>query len=238
MINKFSESEEPIYRAILRLNKWFSVICYCYQLTRHRWVSRLTWCCQKCARGPRFGGSTTRRTTTIRLFRWSGSCCELLRQVNDVSTDSVFPISVDFVHFAPSRVSPPRKERSAMMHNRSKPCAYLDCTRWPSENRVPSVRCYLLQKPRPHSLAETGGYFALRSFLIELLGAGGVFLLEIIIRRGDEMDGWKMAKDFYIAFELWFYWIIDGSEDMGKVLRMRPIDTQAELWICLKWQVQ
>lgn len=147
-------------------------------------------------------------------------------------------ISVDFVHFAPSRVSPPRKERSAMMHNRSKPCAYLDCTRWPSENRVPSVRCYLLQKPRPHSPTETGGYFALRSFLIELLGAGGVFLLEIIIRRGDEMDGWKMAKDFYIAFELWFYWIIDGSEDMGKVLRMRPIDTQAELWIRLKWQVQ
>lgn len=186
------------------------MICYCYQLTRHRWVNLRIWCCQKCARGPRFGGSTTRRTTTIRLFRWSGSCCELLRQVNDVSTDSVFPISVDFVHFAPFRVSPPWKERSAMMHHRSKPCAYLDCTRWPSENRVPSVRCYLLQKPRPHSLAETGGYFALRSFLIELLGAGGVFLLEIIIRRGDEMvwmeDGQGLLYCFRIMVLLNNWW--------------------------------
>lgn len=120
-------------------------------------------------------------------------------------------ISVDFVHFAPSRVSPPRKERSAMMHNRSKPCAYLDCTRWPSENRVPSVRCYLLQKPRPHSPTETGGYFALRSFLIELLGAGGVFLLEIIIRRGDEMvwmeDGQGLLYCFRIMVLLNNWWV-------------------------------
>lgn len=88
---------------------------------------------------------------------------------------------------------------------------------------VPSVQKQPCCRSRPHWRL-VAGYFALFVFSYWIIGRWalvvfpfGPMLCRKYYPRGDEMDWvwWKAsAKDFYIAFELWFYWIIDGSADM------------------------